>query len=359
MAATTQEKTELPTGKRLGEARKKGQVPKSRDLTAVGVLVAGGVSIYLSRNIILSNFRHIIESAWSRDSFSIIGYFAVSDFARNIIVSIFLMLAPVILTIVATAVVLNLVQMKGFIMSFDAMQISLGNLNPLKGLKRMFSIRSAAEMVKSIFKLLIISYAVYSVLWPERIALAELAGLEVGDFARLTGTLALKLLFRVAGIMLALSLLDFLYQRWQTRKDLMMTRQEIKEEHKQSEGNPQIKSRIRSIQRTIARQRMLSKIPKASVIIANPTHFAVALHYEPGMEAPTVVGKGVDFLALKIIETGKKYGVPIVRNPPLARALYKQVRLEATIPVELYRAVAKVLAYIYQQKQSMRRNQNG
>jgi flagellar biosynthetic protein FlhB len=138
-----------------------------------------------------------------------------------------------------------------------------------------------------------------------------------------------------------------------------MTRQEIKDEQKQSEGNPQIKARIRTIQRTLARQRMLSRIPKASVIITNPTHFAVALHYEPGMEAPTLVGKGVDFLARKIIETGRKHGIAIVCNPPLARALYKQVRLDATIPVELYKAVAKILAYIYQQKRSIRQNQNG
>jgi len=163
----------------------------------------------------------------------------------------------------------------------------------------------------------------------------------------------------VAGIMLFLGFLDFLYQKWQTKKDLMMTRQETKEEHKQSEGNPQIKSKIRTLQRSLARQRMLSRVPKASVIITNPTHFAVALHYETGMEAPTVVAKGVDFLAQKIIAIGRKHGVSIVPNPPLARALYKQVNLEETIPVELYKAVAKILAYIYQQKQWTRRNQNG
>ncbi len=359
MATTTQERTELPTGKRLSEARKKGQIAKSRDLTAVGVLIAGGVAVYMSRNLILANFRQILESAWSKDSFDLPGYFAVSGFSTNVLASTFLMVAPVLLTILATAVLLNLGQMKGFIMSFKAMRMSFGNLNPFSGFKRMFSLRSLTELVKSIFKMTIVSYAVYSVLWPERVVLSELAEKEVSDFLSLTGMLALKLLFRVAAIMLALSFLDFLYQKWQTRKDLMMTRQEVKEEHMQSEGNPQIKSRIRSIQRALARQRMLSRIPKASVIVTNPTHYAVALHYEPGMQAPTVVAKGVDFLARKIIAAGRKYGVSIVRNPPLARALYKQVKLDETIPVELYRAVAKILAYIYQQKQSMRRNQNG
>ncbi len=359
MAQTTQEKTELPTGKRLDEARKKGQIAKSRDLTSVSVLITGGVAIYLSRNLIFANFRRILESAWSKESFSEPLHFATSGFFPNVIVSIFTMLAPVILTILASAVILNLTQMKGFLISFEAMRMGFGNINPFSGFRRMFSLRSLTELVKSVFKLAIVSYAVYSVLWPGRTALSELAGRDVSAFLNLTAMLALKLLFRVAGIMVALSFLDFLYQKWQTRKDLMMTRHEIKEEHKQSEGNPQIKSKIRTIQRALHRQRMLSRIPKASVIITNPTHFAVALHYETGMQAPTVVAKGVDFLARKIIAAGRKHGVSIVCNPPLARALYKQVKLEETIPVELYRAVAKILAYIYQRKQWTRRNQNG
>jgi flagellar biosynthetic protein FlhB len=359
LAQTTQERTEQPTGKRLVEARKEGQVPKSRDLTAVSVLITGGAAVYFSRNLMFDNFREILESTWSKESFSVPCHFATSGFFTNIIACVFIMIAPVVLTIVATAAIVNLAQLKGFLISFKAMHISFTNLNPLTGLRRMFSLRSFTELVKSIFKMAIVSYAVYSVLWPERAALSGLAGREVSDFLNLTGMLALKLLFRVAAIMLMLSLLDFLYQRWQTRKDLMMTRQEIKEEHKQSEGNPLIKSKIRTIQRSLARQRMLSRIPKASVIITNPTHFAVALQYESGMEAPTVTAKGVDFLAQKIIAAGRKYGVSIVRNPPLARALYKQVKLEETIPVELYRAVAKILAYIYQQKQQTRRSQNG
>ncbi len=359
MANVTQERTELPTGKKVQEARKKGQIPKSRDLTSVCVLIMGGAAVYMSRNLMFTNFREIIESAWSQESFSVPGYFANSSFFTHILTSICMMVAPVVLTIVATAVILNITQMKGFLLSFEAMRISLGNVNPFSGLKRLFSLRSLTELVKSIFKMAIVTYAVYSALWPDRMALFELAGQEVSDFLNLIGMLALKLLFRVAGIMLVLSFVDFLYQKWQTRKDLMMTKQEVRDEHRQSEGNPQIKSRIRTIQRSLVRQRMLSRVPKASVIITNPTHFAVALRYESGMQAPIVVAKGVDFLAQKIIAVGRKHGVSIVANPPLARALYKQVNLEETIPVELYRAVAKILAYIFQQRQWTRRNQNG
>lgn len=354
-----QEKTEQPTGKRLTDARNKGQIPKSRDLTSLGVLVSGCIAVYLSRHIILEQFRKLLETTWSRDAFEIPGYFAASGMATEVLLSLCIMIAPTALTILVVAVVVNLGQMKGFLISFEAMHITFSNLNPIAGIRRMVSLRSLIELVKSVAKISIVSWAVYSVLWPERAVLLELAAKSVSDFMQVTGTLMLKTTLKVAGVMLLLSLLDFMYQKWQTRKDLMMTRQEVKEEAKQSEGNPQVKSRIRSLQRALARQRMLAKVPKASVVIVNPTHFAVALLYKPGMEAPTVVAKGVDFLALKIIGIGRKHGVPIVQNPPLARALYKQVKLDETIPGELYRAVAKILAFIYQQKQSMRRNQNG
>jgi flagellar biosynthetic protein FlhB len=350
------EKTDAPSGKRLQEARRKGQIAKSRDLTSVCVLVAGGVAIYMSRNLILNNFRQILEYVWSEDSFTHPGIFGSSGFFIHVMLSLLLMVAPVILSIVVTAVLLNVIQSKGFFFSLEAMKISLGNIDPLGGFKRMFSPRSVVELVKSILKMTIVAYAVYSVLWPKKNDLAQLSWRDTMDFLDFTGTLALKILFRVAGYMLVVSALDFFYQRWQITKDLRMTKQEVKEEAKQSEGNPQIKSKIRSIQRSLARQRMLSKVAKASVIITNPTHFAVALRYEPGMQAPVVLAKGVDFLARKIIEAGRKRGVSIVQNPPLARALYKQVRLDESIPVELYRAVAKILAYIYQQKQ---RKQNG
>ncbi|MFZ2445911.1 MAG: flagellar biosynthesis protein FlhB [Syntrophobacteraceae bacterium] len=359
MAATTQERTEQPTGKRITQSRERGQIPKSRDLTAVGVLLLGSLGVYFSSGLILDRFRQLLETTWTRESFTVPGYFATSGFSTSVVISLFAMITPSVLVMLATAILFNMVQMKGFIFSFKALRVGLSNLNPGAGLKRMVSLRSLTELVKSCLKLLVVTYAVYSVMWPERAALAELSGREVAESMSVMGMLGLRIIIRVAGFMFALSLLDFLYQKWQTNKDMMMTRQEVKEEQKQSEGNPQIKSRIRSIQRALARQRMLTKIPKASVIITNPTHYAVVLLYKPGMEAPLLVAKGMDFIARKIIGIGRKHGVPIIENPPLARALYKQVKLDETIPVALYRAVAKILAYIYQQKQSSRRNQNG
>lgn len=325
-------------------------------MTSVTVLLAGGVSIYLSRNLILSNFRRIVQFAWSPDSFTHPGIFATSGFFINILLSLLLMMAPVVLSILLSAVIVNLIQLKGFFLSFQILKFDLGRLNPIGGIKGLFSLMAFVELFKSIVKLTIVFSVAYSVLWPQKDAIARLALGDTQDFLSFTGMLALKLLYRVVGYMFIVSMLDVYYQKWQHKHNLRMTKQEVKEEAKQAEGNPQVKSKIRSIQRSLARQRMLGKVKKATVIITNPTHFAVALRYEQGMQAPEVIAKGVDFLALKIIDLGRKHGVSIVQNPPLARALYKQVRLDETIPIELYRAVAKILAFIYQQKQ---RKQNG
>ncbi|MEN6441078.1 MAG: flagellar biosynthesis protein FlhB [Syntrophobacter sp.] len=353
---SSQEKTEQPTGKRLDQAKERGQIAKSRDLIAVGVLLTGSLGVYYSCGSILHQFRTLIELLWNAEAFTSPGYFALGGSSTFAVTTLFDMIAPSVMAMLAAAVLLNLVQTKGFNFSPKAMGFRLSNLNPMTGFKRMFSTRSMVELVKSTAKLLIVCYAVYSVMWSERSSMAELADRELSGIVLIIGELSLRIVFRVCLIMLFLSLLDYLYEKWQTRKDLMMTRQEVKEEAKQSDGNPQIKAKIRSAQRALSRQRMMSKVPKASVIITNPTHYAVVLSYKQGMEAPRLVAKGVDFLAKKIIAVGRKHGVPVVQNPPLARALYKQVKLDETIPVILYRAVAKILAYIYQQKQSMRRN---
>jgi len=358
VSASGQEKTEQPTGKRRLEGRKRGQIAKSRDLTSVGILLAGGITIYLSKNLIYSQFQRLIESLWSQESFIDPGYF-YSGFATHLIFSVCYMIGPVVMALLITAVLLNVCQMKGFVISSEAMKISFSNMNPISGFRRMISLRSLTELIKSIAKITIVFWAIYSVLWPERASLLELAGAEISDIMQAIGMFGLKILIRVSGIMLFVGLLDFMYQKWQNTKDLKMTRHEVKEEAKQSEGNPQIKSRIRALQRSLFKQRMLSKVPKASVIITNPTHYAVAILYKSGMEAPIIIAKGMNFLAFKIMEIGRKHSVPIIQSPPLARALYKQVKVDETIPVTLYRGVAKILAYIYQQKQALRRNQNG
>ncbi len=348
--AGSQEKSEKPTAKRLQKARQRGQTAKSRELVAVGVLLFGTVAVYLSGSLVVHSFRELLQEVLNHAARPDLNNTVVAALFNRSAKQMFIVLAPVFVAASVAAVGINIIQLKGFFFSFEAMRISLSNLNPLQGLKRFFSVRSFSELVKSLLKLIIIGYAVYSVIFSERQTLMSLVDRDVFDIVQTTGNLALKLLVRVMAIMLLVSFLDFGYQKWQHKQDLMMTKQEIKEEYKETEGNPQIKGRIKSIQKTLARQRMLSHVKKATMVITNPTHYAVALAYSPEMEAPRVVAMGVDFLAIKIIGIARKSGIPVIQNPPLARALYKQVRLDETIPVELYRAVAKVLAYVFQQK---------
>ncbi len=345
-----QEKTEQPTSKKLSEARRKGQIPKSNELNASVVILVGGVATYKASQSIPGRFKMLMEELWGQGFHTAFDSSLSADMFISVTSHFMVMVGPILMACILAAVAINVAQTKGVNFSWEAVQPSFSKLNPVSGFKRLFSLRSALELVKSILKFIVISTTAYSVYMSEH---ETVMNLMVGDLGLTIGTLgsmALRIVLRVGGIMLIFSLLDYYYQKWQHMRDLRMTKQEVKEEHKQSEGNPQIKSRIRSIQRSLARQRMMANIPKASVVITNPTHFAVALQYDSQMEAPKVLARGADFLARKIIKTARRHRVPVVQNPPLARALYHQVKLEEAIPANLYKAVAKVLAYIYQQK---------
>ncbi len=347
-----QDRSEKPTEKKLREARERGQIPKSRELNSAAVLLGGGMVLYLSNGVIFDQFGQMLRELWSQGFSSTLTLPSIKESMGHVLIHFFTMIAPTVISILLIAVGINIIQTRGLNFSLKAVQPKFSKLNPFQGLKQIFSIRSLIELVKSILKIMIVGWVVYSVFRDGEDLFLPMVQQELPQILEVFGHLSLKLLVRVSLIMIVLGIADYCYQAWQHRKDLMMTKQEVKEEHKQSEGNPQIKSRIRSIQRALARQRMMAKVPKATAIVVNPTHYAVALQYKQQMEAPKVVAKGVDFVARKIIEVGRKHGVPVIQNPPLARALYQEVKLEGTIPISLYRAVAKVLAYVYQQKQT-------
>jgi len=350
MAAGAQEKTEKPTAKKLREARKRGKVAKSRDLNTIMVLMAGSSTIYLSSGSIAHHFKQLVVKCWG-DGFSLAVKFPPDVNLLFMVVSHFsLMILPTIFVIMVVAVAINLVQTKGFMISLEAIQPDLSKLNPLQGFKRFLSLRSLVELAKSLLKIAIIVYVVYRVCLSEQHLLGRLTGKEVAELFQVYAHLAWKVLLRVAAVMGLFAVLDFYYQRWQHEKDLKMSKQEVKEEYKESEKSPQIKARIRAIQRSLAQQRTMANVPKASVVITNPTHYAVALLYSAQMEAPKVLAKGADLVAKKIIKIARKHRIPIVPNPPLARALYSEVKVDGSIPMTLYKAVAKVLAYIYQQR---------
>lgn len=350
MAGGGSDKTEKPTGKRLSEARNRGNVAKSRDLNTAVSCLGGSLAVYFSIHGIHGHTRQLLQELWG-------GGFqtaAEANLNHSLFIQIashfFMMVAPVVMVLVAIAILVNFAQVK-FLIAWETIKPNFARLNPLKGLSNFCSLRSLLELGKSILKLIIMAYVVYYVIQQHSILFLSLVRAEAVDVATVTGTLTFRILIYVGSIMLVISCLDLYYQHWQHRKDLMMSKQEVKEEHKQSEGNPQIKSRIRSVQRALWRQRMMAQVPKADLVITNPTHFAVALAYNKTMVAPKLLAKGRDLIAQRIIKIARKHQIPIVPNPPLARALYHQVELDEQIPVTLYRAVAKVLAYVYQQRQ--------
>ena len=239
-----------------------------------------------------------------------------------------------------------------FLVAFKALRLDFNRINPVQGFKRMFSLRSIVELLKAIMKVIIVGYVGYTVLRNEwkKITVYPLMN-PIESMAHLTGVM-FSLALKTGIALLALAVFDYFYQRWEYEKSLMMTRHELKEEMKDIEGNPEIKRRQRQMMMEIMRRRMMEEVPKATVVVTNPTHVAVAIRYDPDEdEAPVVVAKGLDELAEKIKEIARENGVPIVRNPPLAWELYDRVELGDVIPFDLYRAVAEVLAYVFSTKE--------
>jgi flagellar biosynthetic protein FlhB len=262
-------------------------------------------------------------------------------------------IAPVLLAVFTAAVVGNLIQV-GFMFSWEPLTPKLSKLNPLQGIKRLISLRSLTEVVKFIAKVVLVGIVVYTAIRKEIpfiMPLAEHSIPAIGGYICMT---IFKIILRTSWVLLALAILDYAYQRWDFEKSLRMTKQEIKDELKQSEGDPLIKSRIRRVQREWARRRMMEAVPEADVVITNPLELAIAVAYRnEAMAAPQVLAKGRGAVAERIRQIARSHGIPIVENRPLARALFKEVDVGQQIPAALYKAVAEVLAYVYRLKNRM------
>lgn len=343
----SQNKTEKPTPKRRRELREKGQVAKSREIPSVAIILLGATALYFSASYVYHQ-NYVLLRVLLGDSslFVDTGNLNYHLFLKVVNTSL-LMIAPVAITVFLAAIFSNYVQVRG-IFSFQPIKPDFSKINPLNGFKQLFSLRSFAELVKSMAKLGIVTYVAYKVVKNEKELLLPLFDTDLRTILIYICKVSFKIFYKTAGVMLILALLDYFYQRWQFEKDQMMTKQEVKEEYKQIEGNPLIKARIRAIQKSMARKRMMAAVPEADVIITNPTRIAVALKYDKDeMEAPRVVAKGMRRVAEKIREIGKAHGIPIVEDKPLAQILFKEVELNTTIPEKLYQAVAKILAYVY------------
>jgi flagellar biosynthetic protein FlhB len=346
-----QERTEKATPKRRQQAREKGQVAQSREVSSVVILMTALGLFYFSGTWMILNLGTILSDVYqSLGTFRLDTVTDVSVFSIAVFRNMLRILTPLFLLLVIAGIGANVLQF-GFGLYPKKMMPKLSQLNPASGIKRIFSLKSLVELVKSILKIVVVGWIAYGVISAHLKEFPALVDLEVGQILVFIGQVAFKITLYVCLALLLMAILDFFYQRWQFEENLKMTKQEIKDEQKQVEGDPKVKGRIRSMQREVAMRRMMEAVPDADVVITNPTHFAIALRFDAeNMVAPRVVAKGADHIAARIREIAAEHGVPLVENKPLAQALYRMVELGDYIPAELYRAVAEVLAYVYRLK---------
>jgi flagellar biosynthetic protein FlhB len=345
-----QERTESATPKRLEEARRRGQIPRSRDLSTAAVMMTGGAALYFLGGQLGSNLRGMMMRGLtlSRDQ-ALDESQIVPTLAGTAGDALFACIP--LFGLVVLAALLAPLALGGWNFSTEALMPKFNRLNPLEGFKRMFSTRSMVELGKALAKFGVVGFIAVIVLWNDAAELMAL-GREPATSAIVHAMqLAGQGLIAVSAGLLLIAGVDVPYQIWQHAKQLKMTRQEVRDEMKESEGSPEIKGRIRQVQQQLARQRMMQDVPKADVVVTNPTHFAVALKYDDKrMRAPIVVAKGVDLIAARIREIATENQVPIFEAPPLARVLYRNVDIGQEIPSSVYVAVAQVLTYVFQLK---------
>ena len=344
------EKTEAPTDKRRTEARQKGTVAKSTEINSVLVLLVGLFMLKFFGPWMMKEL-----SSWMTELFQSIADpdFTVRRLMEITVRTIVVMLkviAPVCAGIMVIGLVANIMQI-GFLFTMQPLTPNLSKINPISGFGRLFSMRSGVEAIKNIVKLVIIGLVAYWTIKSEWDKIMILADASVGTIVAFTATTAYKIILRIALVLVILAILDYAYQRYTHEKKLKMTKQEVKEERKQMEGDPQVKSRVRSLQREMARRRMMQEVPRATVVVTNPTFIAIAMRYEPAeSDAPVVLAKGKRIIAERIRAIALENGIPIIEDKPLARVMYDKVTVGFPIPSEFFTAVAEIMAYVYRLK---------
>lgn len=340
-------KTEQPTGKRLQDARQKGNIPRSRELASSLTLLTGVVTVYLTSGLITSTLKGLTTDVLGSMGTYEVTEAGVSALMLKMAGNTLLAMLPFFAVMVVVGIAVNYAQ-GGVVFTLSKLEFSLDKLNPLQGLQRIFNKDGLFEGTKSLVKIFIAGYIGYRVLKSELDAIIYLVESDIPGIMEFVGRISLKIVLHVSGVMLILGVIDLLFIKWRHIENLKMTKQEVKDEMKNSEGDPHIKGKIRQQQMSMYRRRLRATIPKADVVVTNPTHYAVALKYDRNeMLAPVVLAKGVDYLALRIREIAKENRVMLVENRFLARELYAQVKEGEEIPEALYAAVAEVLAYVY------------
>jgi flagellar biosynthetic protein FlhB len=348
-----EEKTESATPRRRMEARERGHVAKSTDLANAIVLLSAVIALWFFgaglMDAVKTIMRNVFQGMANWDG-------SMSDIMPMALAGLVIIskaMAPILVTIVLFALAAHLLQI-GFLVSNEALKPDLNKLNPISGIARIVSLKGFVKLIASIAKVLFVGLVLGLTIYYEWDTLMILAEVELDQAVGYMVELAFLVALRAALALLLLAIIDYAYQKWQYEKDLMMSKQEVKDEMKRMEGDPKIKSHRRQVQLQMAIQRMMQNVPKATVVITNPTHFSVALQYDQDtMPAPRVVAKGQDHLAFRIRDLARENNVPVVERPPLARALFRSTEVGDEIPEDLYQAVAEVLAYVFELNDKM------
>lgn len=344
------QKTEEPTPRKLSEARKKGQIAQSKEVSNFATLLGMTFMVALLAPFMVGQFYASLSRVIDQAAMVHIDVGTTGDILFDLAFSSLLTLSPVFGLFMLLAVLANLSQ-SGWLLTTEPITPKLEKLSLISGAKRLLSLKSIVEFLKGMVKLSIVAAIAYTLVSPELERAEALLDMDLVDILREVQTLVIKMMIGVVSFMFLVAVADYIYQRFEFMKQMRMSRQEIRDEHKQSEGDPQVKARLRQIRMDRARRRMMAAVPQADVVVTNPTHFAVALKYDTdSMAAPTVVAKGTDAVAMRIREVANENKVPIVENPPLARALFASVELDQQIPETHYKAVAQVISYVYRLK---------
>ena len=345
-----EEKTEKATPKKRRDQRKDGNVLQSKEIVTAASVLGIFASVRLLAGFMIKNllsfFERILEQSGTYD----LNPDTVMPLVIQIITVIVLFVGPVCLIAMMIGILTTMAQTRG-LFTMKAVRPKFSRLNPLEGIKKLFSLQAVVGIVKGLIEVIVIAYLVYSEIEKKLPTIVMLSDAGIMQSLVYAGQMVFDVVMLICIVLVFVAAADFLFQWWQFEKKLKMSKQEVKEEFKQMEGDPQVKSKIKQRQQQMAQSRMMQDVPSADVIIRNPTHYAVALKYDQDKNrAPQVVAKGVDFLARKIVEIGEAHDVYCMENPPLARALYAQVNIGQEIPYELYDAVAEVLTVVYREK---------
>ena len=345
-----QERTEKATSRRRQKAREEGKVTKSMELNAAAMLCLGFLSLYLMGPHLARHTMQIMSYAMAHAPQIASADPTYIKVFGDYMLKFFMILAPVFVVMVVIAFGINVVQV-GFKITPKAIELKLDKLNPTSGLKRLVSLRSLVQLVRDTLKLFIVGFVAYKSIAGEFDSFFLLPDMSVVQFATILGKLTMMLALKIGAVIFVIAILDYMYQRYEYEKSIKMSKQDLKDEYKDTDGSPQLKARVRQVQREMARTRMMGAVPTADVVVTNPTHIAVALKYDPSeMDAPFVVAMGERLVAQRIKELAIEHGIPVVEDKPLARALFKMCDIGQVVPANLYKAVAELLAFVYKIK---------